>query len=609
MALLNQKKSKEEEYFDENEENEKEPDSPQFKALDNPETIEDSPYFYEDKPPTPKFIPLPPGIEVSTQIEDGELFDFDLEVEPILQVLVGRSLLQAEYELIEEDERKEYLAHKKKYEQEREFELINLQRMEAARQRREDEKKRREIQVAQKKLYDIEIQKKLISKVTAKAYLKNLKTLTFKQLFEQGVLKDNKEMKLSLLLQEEYFPQTAALVERNSQIEKIVNNQIKNEKIKILANTHKSVVDKEKERVRKIIEDKETAIKTAEEHEKKRIADKAVRTENRRVNRITNSIKDNILSTKIAKSDVMNIPLCDIDEFTFRSENIHCLGGQLGQTLIVLDSTMRQLAENNTITSENLNIPEVVSNFIHELLLNQLKDHQVFEMRYLESDKFDFSQPPGSEERKKQFIDFLTDTRRLMNKSTMLLLEKEMMSDYLFKIFLEEIAHLYFQNPKDPASIEIDSERQDNPEYMEEIKKQQDEINDYNSTLEKMKKKIRFYFIKAEDLKKKRENVGGFIKVYPNKGVVETIQEIEEAEVVAEVEEKQKEEGAEENKEENSNNGIEEKEKVKEEEEEEDNQVDGGESNQKVKEDNIRKDNPTMDENMKQEEIVKRKDI
>ena len=48
-------------------------------------------------------------------------------------------------ELIEEHERTEYLKHKNQYEQIREFELINLQRQEASRIRREEEKKRKQV--------------------------------------------------------------------------------------------------------------------------------------------------------------------------------------------------------------------------------------------------------------------------------------------------------------------------------------------------------------------------------------------------------------------------------------------------------------------------------
>jgi hypothetical protein len=47
-----------------------------------------------DRPPTPLFIPMKIGVDVETQIAAGDLFDFNFEVEPILEVLVGKTLEQ-----------------------------------------------------------------------------------------------------------------------------------------------------------------------------------------------------------------------------------------------------------------------------------------------------------------------------------------------------------------------------------------------------------------------------------------------------------------------------------------------------------------------------------
>ena len=43
-----------------------------------------------DQLPAPIFIPMKTGVDVETQIYEGDLFDFDMEVEPILEVLVAR---------------------------------------------------------------------------------------------------------------------------------------------------------------------------------------------------------------------------------------------------------------------------------------------------------------------------------------------------------------------------------------------------------------------------------------------------------------------------------------------------------------------------------------
>ena len=77
-------------------EEEKKEESPILKPIENTGEIEDIPYFYADTPEDPLYVPLPAGKNEYTQIVDGELFDFDLEVKPILEVLVGRSVIQAE---------------------------------------------------------------------------------------------------------------------------------------------------------------------------------------------------------------------------------------------------------------------------------------------------------------------------------------------------------------------------------------------------------------------------------------------------------------------------------------------------------------------------------
>lgn len=82
------------------------------------------PDYYIDRPPTPEFKPLEKGKDVSTQIVDTELFDFEIEVVPVLQVLVGKTLDQARMELIEDSERKELQEHKKLFVKKRDAELL-----------------------------------------------------------------------------------------------------------------------------------------------------------------------------------------------------------------------------------------------------------------------------------------------------------------------------------------------------------------------------------------------------------------------------------------------------------------------------------------------------
>jgi hypothetical protein len=229
--------------------------------LEVPEEIQDNPYFYEDRPPTPKFIPLPPGREIATQIEDGELFDFNLEVESLLEVLVGRSLVQARYELIEEDERRQYLEHKRKYEQKREFDLVNLQRSEAARIRREEEKVRRQKQAYEKRNIDIITQKKLICKTFAKSHLKFLKRNAINHLLERGFLRENHDLRLNNLVYNGLIPNIQKDTNNYYSIENIIYNSFEIKVKGDLLTCHKYILNKEKERIRILKEENEARIK------------------------------------------------------------------------------------------------------------------------------------------------------------------------------------------------------------------------------------------------------------------------------------------------------------------------------------------------------------
>lgn len=55
-------------------------------------------------PPPEPFVPPKTGVDVSTQVEDGELFIFENEVEPILSVIVNKTLEQSLMEVEEEHE-------------------------------------------------------------------------------------------------------------------------------------------------------------------------------------------------------------------------------------------------------------------------------------------------------------------------------------------------------------------------------------------------------------------------------------------------------------------------------------------------------------------------
>lgn len=71
-----------------------------------------------------------------------QLFDFDVEVEPILEVLVGKTMEQALLEVMEEEELAQLWAHQRAYAELRNAELAEVQRLEEQDRRYREEKVR-----------------------------------------------------------------------------------------------------------------------------------------------------------------------------------------------------------------------------------------------------------------------------------------------------------------------------------------------------------------------------------------------------------------------------------------------------------------------------------
>ena len=562
------------------EEEEERPESPVLKPIEIKEKVEDVPYFFEDRPKTPKYIPPPKGKDEETQIIDGELFDFEMEVKPILEVLVGRSVIQAQYELIEEYEREEYLNHKKNYERKREFELNKLQRTEGKYIRQEEEKQRRFKQKEQRKINDIIMQKKLMSNVFSKHFLKNLKGNTFRHLQERGYLTHHETYNTSLFMQQVYLPKTEKMNEIISFVDDnllpLMRKEIDNE----LLERHNISLKKEKERKEKLEEAKKKAKEAAEKAERERREAQLKRREERRINRITENVKSKIIAQNVNRKDITSLPLMDIDELSIKGESINCLGGQLGEILFVFNETLKNVdktdidkkklmkeflkefiskgfagiipnkpEQNQTNDNKQNNNNNNSSQHMSLELVNYINnDNFMLELRYLESPKYDWENIP--EEKRNDFANFLKDDRRYISKSVHKLIELGIINKEYLDIFNEVIAEMYFQGPIEPEKIEPDPTKAEDAQYQEEIKKRQEEAEkkaqEENAFNEKIKKKIKISLIKPDIFKKKRNNIGAFIIVEPNPFEKGVVQEIEEVPISQEEEEQKEEEQKEE---------------------------------------------------------------
>ncbi|CAF3574640.1 unnamed protein product [Rotaria sp. Silwood1] len=143
-----------------------------------------------DRPPSPLFIPQSTGKDIATQIEAGDLFDFDLEVKPIVETLVGKTIEQALIEVAEEEELADIREQQREYEEIRNAELIELQRLEEQERRLRAEKDRRMKQAQEALRLEQDVAQKIAARAFAKSYLQDLVPSVFNNLRENGYFYD-----------------------------------------------------------------------------------------------------------------------------------------------------------------------------------------------------------------------------------------------------------------------------------------------------------------------------------------------------------------------------------------------------------------------------------
>ncbi|KAI8488181.1 Radial spoke head protein 3 [Branchiostoma belcheri] len=143
-----------------------------------------------DRPPSPLFIPAKTGKDVATQIYEGDLFDFDIEVKPILEVLVGKTIEQALLEVMEEEELANLRAQQREFEELRNAELVETQRLEEQERRHREEKERRMKQQREVLRKEKETAEKIAARAFAQSYLADLIPSVFGTLADNGYFYD-----------------------------------------------------------------------------------------------------------------------------------------------------------------------------------------------------------------------------------------------------------------------------------------------------------------------------------------------------------------------------------------------------------------------------------
>jgi len=185
-------------------------------------TIETQTDEFLDRPETPPYIPPKNGIDKEIQVIEGDLFDFDFEVQPIVSTIVGKTLEQAFLEVHEEEELLAIRRHKDAIEHQRNVELADIQRLEEAEKRKFEEKENRlqereRIANEQKKL-----QKKIAARGFAEFYSSDLLIDSINLLERKGFFYDEIEREV----QTTFIPWLNSSLDEASETQKLVQTMI-----------------------------------------------------------------------------------------------------------------------------------------------------------------------------------------------------------------------------------------------------------------------------------------------------------------------------------------------------------------------------------------------
>lgn len=163
-------------------------------------------------------MPAKTGADAETQIYPGDvilphytiylllndafliqLFDFDMEVQPILEVLVGKTIEQALIEVLEEEELAALREQQRRFLEIRAAELAESQRLAEREFRMKKEKEERFQEYEQGLQVQQEMEERIAAAVLMQGYMADLLPSVLEGLEEEGFLTDNIKQGIKLL--------------------------------------------------------------------------------------------------------------------------------------------------------------------------------------------------------------------------------------------------------------------------------------------------------------------------------------------------------------------------------------------------------------------------
>lgn len=169
---------------------------------------------FKDRPPTPEYVPKKTGVDASTQIEpEDQLFDFDAEIGPLLEVVASKTLEQSLLEVEEEAELKRIRRRQEELTQIQKRRRQKISELERQKRVEWDDKQDRVAREQDRVAKETVVYKKVGSLNLMKTIISSLRGQVYDTMVETGFFQDPTEVEVKQLFMPWLIEQAATKVE------------------------------------------------------------------------------------------------------------------------------------------------------------------------------------------------------------------------------------------------------------------------------------------------------------------------------------------------------------------------------------------------------------
>ena len=338
-------------------------------------TVRPTPITFEEiiqtdplpEPPQPLLIwQGKTGEDKGCQIEDGDLFNFDEEVQPLVHIIVSKTLEESRREVLEEEELRHIKEQQEKYKKLNDLNINRIKSIEdKERERFEEHNRKKELKLNRIKMTKI-FQKKLQSRLKAKQYILKLKSDCYESLGQKKVFKNK---------QDNYYftdllPDLQSLVDEYTKNDYLIVNKLNNmftqRKKESDKKRHAEAVLTEKNR---LANNERIRIINQQLEEKRKKEEKELR-EKRKHDKILDGLRKMIQEDLVTNSEWAeeNIEyIFNINGYYQKTKSATLTGGAIGQMALTLNYLDKLMPE--FLTEDK--VPKILDVFLE-------KSHQFY---------------------------------------------------------------------------------------------------------------------------------------------------------------------------------------------------------------------------------------